>query len=99
MALADPEPNPEPKPRSHLATNPRRREKTQILDLQARLYELATDAETEAKDVAACARAWDVLADRVRILKGKPLPGQRRPVPDALLKPKPKPPTAVPVEE
>ena len=40
-----------------------------------------------------CARAFDVLEERLRILKGKPLPGQLRP--DLRLEQKPKriPPT------
>lgn len=32
-----------------------------------------------ARDKAACARAWDVLQERIRILRGQPLPGQLRP--------------------
>jgi hypothetical protein len=30
-------------------------------------------------DLAALARAWDILAERKRILKGRPLPGSLKP--------------------
>jgi len=63
---------------------------TQILDMQAVLFNLTKNQQTAAKDAAACARAWEVLEERKRILRGKPLPGQRRPAPDRPEQSKPK---------
>ena len=71
----------------------RQTSKTQLLDMQARLLRDVLDPATKPTDAAMCARAFDVLEERLRILKGKPLPGQLRP--DLRLEQKPKriPPT------
>jgi len=53
--------------------------KTQLLDMQAVLLAAVLDPRTKPTDAAQCARAFDVLEERLRILKGKPLPGQLRP--------------------
>lgn len=34
--------------------------------------------------------SWNTVLDRVRIAQGKPLPGQKRPIPDELKQPKPR---------
>lgn len=49
--------------------------------IQDVLKGLIDNKETEPKDVAACARAWDVMEERKRILRGKPLPGALKPKP------------------
>jgi len=43
------------------------------------MFDVATDATMPASARASCARAWEVLEERKRILRGKPLPGQLRP--------------------
>ena len=53
--------------------------KTQLLDMQAVLLADVLNPRTKPTDRAQCARAYDVLEERLRILKGKPLPGQLRP--------------------
>jgi hypothetical protein len=53
--------------------------KTQLLDMQAVLLRCVLDPDTKPSDAAQCARAFDVLEERIRILRGKPLPGQLRP--------------------
>ena len=40
--------------------------------LQEVLFAVVLNAETPAKEKAACARAWDTLEDRKRELRGKP---------------------------
>ena len=50
-----------------------------ILDMQRLLYKRVMDKETPAHIAAQCARAWEVLEERKRIIDGKPLPGQLRP--------------------
>ena len=52
---------------------------SQVIDLQELAAKLANCKETKASDVAALIRAWDVLEERKRILRGVPLPGQLRP--------------------
>lgn len=37
------------------------------------------DAKISAPSLACLIRAWDILEERKRILRGKPLPGQLRP--------------------
>jgi hypothetical protein len=53
--------------------------RSQILHMQASLLEAACDRSVPAHIRAACARSWDVLEERLRIMDGKPLPGQLRP--------------------
>jgi hypothetical protein len=65
---------------------------SQALALQDVLHKLALNGETQPRDVAACARAWDVLEDRKREMRGVPKSGQRRLAPD-----KPAPAKALPV--
>ncbi len=43
-----------------------------LLEMQEVLYKATMNDTTAAKDKAACARAWDVLADRLRELRGQP---------------------------
>lgn len=57
----------------------RKSPRQQIIELQASLHRDATQEGTRPDHRAACARAWDVLEDRLRVLDGKPLPGQLRP--------------------
>ena len=52
--------------------------------MQASLLLSATDKSVPPHIRAACARAWDVLEERLRIIDGKPLPGQLRPELQAL---------------
>jgi hypothetical protein len=49
------------------------------IEMQKVLHRIVTKQRIAAKDKAACARAWETLADRIRILRGQPLPGQLRP--------------------
>ena len=51
----------------------------QILELQQVLYNTTVDEQTKPLERASCARAWEVLEERLRILRGKPLPGQLQP--------------------
>jgi hypothetical protein len=46
----------------------------QAFQMQEDLFNAVMDPETPAKDKAACARAWDVLADRRRIIRGRGIP-------------------------
>jgi uncharacterized protein (DUF1778 family) len=46
----------------------------QAYEMQKVLYEATLAGGTEPKDKAACARAWDVLADRRRIIRGQGAP-------------------------
>ena len=64
--------------------NGRLKPRTQILRMQASLLESATDRSVPPHIRAAAARAWDVLEERIRIIDGKPLPGQLRPELQAL---------------
>ena len=64
--------------------NGRPKARTQILRMQASLLASATDPSVPANIRAACARSWDVLEERLRIMSGKPLPGQLRPELQAL---------------
>lgn len=47
---------------------------TQIVELQAKLKKLCLDDKTSAAAAAQCARAWDVLEERRRIIRMKPKP-------------------------
>jgi hypothetical protein len=47
--------------------------------MQAALLKDAESPSTEPHHRAASARAWEVLEERLRIMDGKPLPGQLRP--------------------
>lgn len=47
--------------------------------MQRSLLKAATDERVPAGYRAQCARAWDCLEERKRILRNKPLPGQLRP--------------------
>jgi len=51
----------------------------QLLAMQDVLYLQSLDANTKAADRAACARAWEVLEERKRIMRGRPLPGSFKP--------------------
>jgi len=51
----------------------------QLFELQDVLFKQTLDPNTEAKDKAACARAWEQLEERKRILRGRPMPGSLRP--------------------
>lgn len=51
----------------------------QAIDLQMLIVSKMKAPEATAKDVAACACAWDRLEHRKRILRGKPEPGSYRP--------------------
>ncbi len=51
----------------------------EALAMQKSLLEAATDPDVPAGYRAQCARAWECLEERKRILRGKPLPGQLRP--------------------
>ena len=62
----------------------RQKPRAQILRMQASLLASATDPSVPANIRAACARSWDVLEERLRIMSGKPLPGQLRPELQAL---------------
>ena len=47
----------------------------------------------DAIALAALLKSWDTLSNRIRILRGKPLPGSRRPAPDPArpaVRPKPR---------
>lgn len=63
------------KRRSHGRQKPR----AQILRMQESLLASATDPKVPPNVRAACARSWDVLEERLRILDNKPLPGHLRP--------------------
>lgn len=52
----------------------------------------AENPKTKPHIRAQCVRAWDILEERKRILRGKPLPGQFRPEGDGF-KRKPKGPS------
>jgi hypothetical protein len=53
--------------------------RSQILRMQAALLADVESKDTPAGYRAQCARAWEVLEERLRIMDGKPLPGQLRP--------------------
>jgi hypothetical protein len=51
----------------------------QALQLQQRVYEEGIKKGIRPIELAQLARAWDVLEDRKRILRGRPLPGSLKP--------------------
>jgi hypothetical protein len=53
--------------------------RSRVIDIQDLLLADIRNPETPAAIRAQCARAYDVLEDRLRVLSGKPLPGQMRP--------------------
>jgi hypothetical protein len=53
--------------------------KTEIRDIQRLLVDDIKKKSTLPHIRAQCARAYDVLEERLRILSGKPLPGMLRP--------------------
>ena len=55
----------------------------QIIRMQATLLADTLNPKTSPADRAKCAQAWERLEERLRIIRGKPLPGMLRPdVPD-----------------
>ncbi len=53
--------------------------RTQLLDMQAKLLADVLNPATKPLERAACARAYEVLEERIRIINGKPLPGHLKP--------------------
>lgn len=53
----------------------------QLLQLQDDLFLRAMREAEDNGKAAACARAWEVLEERKRIMRGRPLPGSLRPAP------------------
>ena len=51
---------------------------SQLCEMQQVLREITLNPETKPADASACARAWDVLEERLRILRGKFRPGDVR---------------------
>lgn len=51
----------------------------QAIDLQSLVYDTAFSGTAKPAEIAQLARAWDVIEDRKRVLRGKPLPGSLRP--------------------
>lgn len=51
----------------------------QLLAMQDRLFLDTVDDSIKPTDRAACARAWEDLEERKRVMRGKPLPGHLRP--------------------
>ena len=49
------------------------------LDLQKEMKRMALASDTPVHHKAACARAWTDLCERIRILRGQPMPGVLRP--------------------
>jgi hypothetical protein len=70
-----------------------RKELLQALELQDLAYEAAKAMcsgpslgeklpREDAMALASLLKGWDAITNRVRILRGKPLPGSKRPAPD-----------------
>ena len=53
-----------------------------LLELQRCVFSAATKEGVEPRDLAQLSRAWEVLEERKRILKGRPLPGSLKPKPN-----------------
>lgn len=51
----------------------------QALELQQLVFDTAFGGTAKPAEIAQLARAWDVLEDRKRVLRGKPLPGSLKP--------------------
>ena len=64
----------------------RRRSIQQVLDMQEAIYQNSMAGNVRPADLASLARAFDVLEDRKRILRGKPLPGSLKPKPKKHIK-------------
>lgn len=68
---------------AHLPAKPRKGidgEYTTALRIQRVISQAILDGQgMKPADLAALARAWDILAERKRILKGRPLPGSLKP--------------------
>ncbi len=47
----------------------------QLVEMQGVLYEVTMDETTKPADKASCSKAWEVLEERKRILRGKLKPG------------------------
>jgi len=61
-------------------TRPTRpRSYTKAREIQQLIYEDIKQPDLKPSIRAGCARAWDVIEERCRILLGKPMPGQLRP--------------------
>ena len=69
--------------------HPRRKQSyAQAVEMQATLQADIQNPITKPQIRAACVRAWDILEERKRILRGRPLPGHLRPdLPAAQRKP------------
>ena len=52
----------------------------QALQIQQRVFEASVKDGVKPSDLAQLARAWDVLEDRKRVLRGRPLPGSLKPL-------------------
>jgi len=55
---------------------PRKSARAEALELQRIIMAKARSSETKPADIAQLARAWEVLEERIRILKGKLLPSK-----------------------
>ena len=51
----------------------------QCLELQSVCYQAAIGETVKPADIAQLSRAWEVLEERKRILRNKPLPGSLKP--------------------
>lgn len=49
------------------------------LEIQRVLKDRLDDKKAKNLEVASLARSWDLIEERLRILRGKPLPGQLQP--------------------
>jgi hypothetical protein len=54
----------------------------QCLEMQEKLKEDIFDPSTSKSQRALLIKAWDTLEERIRVLKGLPLPGSRKPEPE-----------------
>ena len=51
----------------------------QCVDNQRVLRAIIDCPDSKPLEVASCVRAWDEMSERIRILRGKPLPGALQP--------------------
>lgn len=65
----------------------RRKSLHQALDIQRLVYDTIRGSNVRPADLASLARAWDILEERKRILRGKPLPGSLKPTTPKAKKP------------
>ena len=56
----------------------RRMSLSDVLVIQRTVFAATQNPDVKASDLAQLARAWDVLEDRKRELRGRPKAGQRR---------------------